>query len=151
LQRYHREGSESGWHFLTSRKEENIKKLADTVGFGYTYVPATKQYAHPTPLIFCTPSGRVSRYLDIKQYDPQTIKFSLMEAGEGKVGTITDQIFLSCFHYDPSTGRYAPQAMLFMQIGAGAVVLALGVVLIRRWSRDARKAKQQSLPPAVAG
>jgi protein SCO1 len=148
---YGREGAGGGWHFLTSRKEENIKKLADTVGFGYVYLPETKQYAHPTPLIICTPTGRVSRYLDMKQYDPQTIKFSLLEAGEGKVGTFADQFFLSCFHYDPDKGRYAPQAMFFMQIGAGATVLVMGVVLFRRWRRDARKGMQSSPLPLGEG
>ena len=146
LRLYGRPVAEQGWRFLTSRKEEAIKKLAATVGFVYVYVPETRQYAHPTPLMICTPEGRVSRYLDMKQYDPQTIKFSLLEAGEGKIGTAADQFFLSCFHYDPAKGRYAPQAMLFMQIGGGLTVLLFGGVLIRRWMRDARKKKELSHP-----
>ncbi|MCC6124864.1 MAG: SCO family protein [Pirellulales bacterium] len=141
LQDYGREGAGGGWHFLTSRKEQNIEKLAETVGFGYAYDPKTKQYAHPTPLIVCTPTGRVSRYLDMKQYDPQTIKFSLLEAGEGKVGTFADQFFLSCFHYDPEKGRYAPQAIFFMQLGGGISVVILGSVLFRYWIRDAKQEK----------
>jgi protein SCO1/2 len=145
LKIYNRDSAASGWHFLTTRKEDNIKKLADTVGFGYVYVPKTKQYAHPTPLMICTPTGKMSRYLDLKQYDPQTIKYSLLEASEGKVGTFSDQFFLSCFHYDPSTGRYGPSAMLFMQIGGAVSVLILGAFLVRRWMKDARK-RNASLP-----
>ena len=143
LRLYGRPVAENGWHFLTCRKEATIKKLAATVGFGYIYVPETRQYAHPTPLMICTPEGRVSRYLDMKQYDPQTIKFSLLEAGAGKVGTAADQFFLSCFHYDPERGRYAPQAMLFMQIGGGLTALMFGGVLFRFWIRDAKKRKTQ--------
>jgi protein SCO1 len=139
LRLYGRPVAEQGWHFLTCHKVATIKKLAATVGFGYVYVPETRQYAHPTPLMICTPEGRVSRYLDMKQYDPQTIKYSLLEAGEGKVGTAADQFFLSCFHYDPARGRYAPQAMLYMQIGGGLSALVFGSVLIRYWIRDARK------------
>jgi protein SCO1 len=139
LRLYDRPVAEQGWRFLTSRKEANIKKLAETVGFGYVYVPETRQYAHPTPLMVCTPEGRVSRYLDMKRYDPQTIKFSLMEASEGKAGTFADQFFLSCFHYDESKGRYAPQAMIFMQIGGGLSALVFGGVLMRFWVREARK------------
>jgi protein SCO1/2 len=139
LRIYNRDGAASGWRFLTTRKEENIKKLAHTVGFGYVYVPKSKQYAHPTPLMICTPGGRMSRYLDLKQYDPQTIKYSLLEASEGKVGTFSDQFFLSCFHYDPSTGRYGPSAMLFMKIGGAISVLILGAFLVHRWMKDARK------------
>jgi protein SCO1 len=139
LRLYDRPVEENGWHFLTSRKEANIKKLADTIGFGYVYLPEKKQYAHPTPLMVCTPDGRLSRYLDMRQYDPQTIKFSLMEASDGKTGTFADQFFLSCFHYDESKGRYAPQAMVFMQVGGGLTALVLGIVLLRYWIRDARK------------
>jgi protein SCO1/2 len=142
LRLYGRPVGENGWRFLTCRKEATIRKLAATIGFGYTYVPETRQYAHPTPLMICTPKGVVSRYLDMKQYDQQTIKFSLMEAGEGKVGTVTDQFFLSCFHYDAERGRYAPQAMRFMQMGGGLSVLILGSVLIRFWIREAKKKKQ---------
>lgn len=141
LRLYGRAGCEKGWHFLTTSKEASIKKLAETVGFGYTYVPETRQYAHPTPLMICTPSGKVSRYLDMKQYDPQTIRFSLLEASEGKIGTATDQFFLSCFHYDAEKGRYAPAAMRLMQIGAGLTVLVVGGFLISRWIREARKGK----------
>jgi protein SCO1/2 len=141
LRLYGREGAVEGWHFLTSRKEEDIKKLAKTVGFGYVYVPETKQYAHPTPLMICTPDGRVSRYLDMSQYDPQTIKFSLLEASEGKTGSYADQFFLSCFHYDAERGRYAPKAMVFMQLGGGLTVFVVGAVLIRRWMRDASRRK----------
>ena len=43
---YRHPGSDAGFHFLTGR-EENIKKLADAVGFRYTYDPAIAQYAHP--------------------------------------------------------------------------------------------------------
>jgi protein SCO1/2 len=60
LQQYGRPGSAEGWHFLVGR-EENIKKVADTVGFGYRYVG--DQYVHAAVLFICTPDGRVSRYI----------------------------------------------------------------------------------------
>ena len=62
LKIYNRPGSAAGWHFLTGR-EENIKKLAATVGFGYVYVAETKQFAHTAVTMILTPGGRVSRYL----------------------------------------------------------------------------------------
>jgi protein SCO1/2 len=139
LRLYDRPVNVQGWRFLTSRKEATIKNLAETVGFGYTYVPESRQYAHPTPLMICTPEGRVSRYLDMKQYNAQTVKFSLMEASNGKIGTITDQFFLSCFHYDEKSGRYGPQAMRFMQLGGGLTTLIFAGMLFRYWIRDSRK------------
>jgi protein SCO1 len=148
LRLYGRPVAEQGWRFITCRKEATIKKLAETIGFGYTYVPETRQYAHPTPLMICTPTGKVSRYLDMKQYDPQTIKFSLMEASEGKVGTAADLFFLSCFHYDAERGRYAPEAMRFMQLGGGLTALVFAGVLVRYWVRDARKKREQQVEVA---
>ncbi|MFT4593317.1 MAG: protein SCO1/2, partial [Phycisphaerales bacterium] len=36
LDHYDREGAENGWHFLTG-EQENITKLADSLGFGYVF------------------------------------------------------------------------------------------------------------------
>ncbi|MDQ6759489.1 MAG: SCO family protein, partial [Acidobacteriota bacterium] len=44
LEKYTRPHAVEGWHFLTG-KEENIKKLADSVGFHYVYDPISKQFA----------------------------------------------------------------------------------------------------------
>ena len=45
LGRYKRPQTAAGWHFLTG-EEQNIKKLADSVGFRYAYDPEIQQYAH---------------------------------------------------------------------------------------------------------
>ncbi len=76
LKAYRRAGADEGWHFLTG-KEENIKKLADTIGFHYRYSPETKQYYHVAVTFIVMPDGRVSRYLYGVAYDPQTIRLSL--------------------------------------------------------------------------
>ena len=101
LEEYGRSGTEAGWHFLTGREEE-IRRLADAVGFGYTYVEEDRIYAHEAVTIVCSPKGRVSRYLRGIEYKPQTLRLALVEAGEGKVGTTTDQIVLLCAHTTPT-------------------------------------------------
>ena len=58
LEEYGRLGGGAGWHFLTTQKEERIKKLADCIGFGYKYVPEKRQFMHPALLTICTPEGR---------------------------------------------------------------------------------------------
>ena len=67
-----------------------------------------------------TPEGRVSRYLYGVQHDPQTLRLSLVEASEGKIGIAVDKFLLFCFHYDADEGRYAPAAMNIMRVGGGA-------------------------------
>lgn len=140
LQAYRRADAAEGWHFLTGR-EENIKKLADTVGFHYRFSPDSRQYLHAAVTFVLTPDGRLSRYLYGVQYDPQTVRLSLLEAADGKIGTAADQILLFCFHYDADKGRYGPAAFRLMQVGSGATVLVLGglVWVLRRREKGKKK------------
>ncbi len=143
LKLYNRPRSAAGWHFLTGR-EEAIKRLAAAVGFHYRYVPATRQFVHSAALILCTPDGRVSRYLGGVLYHPQTLRLSLVEASQGKVGSALDQFFLSCFHYDEKAGRYGPFALGIMRIGGALTALALGGALVFFWIREGRRNKPTS-------
>lgn len=136
-------GQAGAYHCLTG-KDENIKALAATVGFKYTYSEETRQYAHAAVTFVCTPDGRVSRYLYGVEYNPQTVKFALLEAGQGKVGTTVDRFILACFHYDAEAGRYGPSAFRLMQAGGGFTVIMIGGVMWVVWRRDARRKKRAS-------
>jgi protein SCO1/2 len=133
LKLYGRPGAAEGYHFLTG-KEENIRKLADAVGFHYKFVPQTRQYSHAAVTMVLTPDGRVARYLYGVQYDPQTLRLSLLEASEGQIGSTTDRILLFCFHYDAERGRYGPAAFRLIQVGGGLTVVMLGgaIWILRR-------------------
>ncbi len=143
LKTYRRAGAMEGYHCLTGR-EENIKALADAVGFRYRYSPETRQYAHAAVTIILTPDGRISRYLYGVQYDPQTLRLSLTEASEGKIGSTMDQILLFCFHYDAARGRYGPAAFQLMRLGGGLTVLILGgtILIYRRREKSKVSAKK---------
>jgi len=141
LKLYGRPGAGAGWHCLTGRESE-IRKLAEVIGFRYKYVEQTGQYAHAAVTFVCTPDGRLSRYLYGIEYDPQTLRFSLLEASEGKVGTAMDQVLLFCFQYDATKGRYGPAAVRIMQVGGGLTVLVLGAVLWGFWRRELRRSRQ---------
>lgn len=144
LKIYRRAGAAEGYHFLTGR-EENIQKLAEVVGYRYKYSPATRQYAHAAVTMILTPDGRVSRYLYGVQYDPQTLRLSLYEAAEGKVGSTMDQILLFCFDYDSEEGRYGLAALRLMQIGGGLTVVILGgAIWVFRRREKAKDRVQQT-------
>lgn len=150
LEMYGRSGVADGWHVLVG-KEENIRKLAQTVGFGYAYLPDTNEYAHAAVTMVITPTGTVSRYLYGVEYDPQTVRFSLLEAAEGKIGTTLDQIILYCFHYDADKNRYGPAAMKIMRVGGILTLVVLGgmvLVFRRRRGRDSAPAEKSSPPSA---
>jgi protein SCO1/2 len=138
LRRYERPGAGAGYAFLTG-KNDQIKKLADAIGFHYRYVPETGEYSHVAVTMICTPDGRLSRYLDGVEYDPQTLRLALLEASEGKIGSPMEHFFLYCFEYDATAGTYGPSAFKLMRLGAGAMVLVVGGVLAIYWRREYRR------------
>jgi protein SCO1/2 len=138
IKHYGRLDSAPAWHFLTAH-ETAIKQLTDAVGFQYTYDPRTDQFAHGAALLVLTPDGRVSRYFYGFEYKPRDLRLAIVEASEGKVGTMTDQFLLLCFHYDPVTGKYSRNAMMFARAGGLTTVFALGgfiFVMIRKERRE---------------
>lgn len=128
--------SRSGWNFLVGGRA-SIKQVTEAVGFRYKYLPSRQEYSHPAVAVLCTPDGRISRYLYGVRFPEQTLRLSLVEASEGKIGTAGDQLLLFCFHYDPETGTYAPRAArMTMTVGCLATVIALAGGLAMLWSRD---------------
>lgn len=134
IRRYGRLDSANGWHFLTAH-ESAIKKLASSVGFQYAYDSRTDQFAHGAALLILTPEGKTSRYFYGFEYKPRDLRMAIVEASEGKIGNAVDQLLLLCFHYDPTTGKYSRNAMMFARAGGITTVFALGgfiFVLIRK-------------------
>ncbi len=125
IRHYGRLDSASGWHFLTAH-DTAIKALTDSVGFQYSYDSRTDQFAHGAALLVLTPDGRTSRYFYGFEYKPRDLRMAIVEASEGKVGSLTDQLLLLCFHYDPVTGKYSRNAMMVARAGGVATLLGLG-------------------------
>jgi len=141
IKRYERPSAAKGWHFLTG-KEPEIRQLASTLGFGYTYDRATGEYAHAAAIFLATPDGHVARYLYGIEYPARRLRLALVEASAGEIGTTIDQLILYCYHYDPSSRRYSPVAMNIMRLGASATALILGLSLGGFWLREARRRKK---------
>lgn len=153
-EKYARPGSAGGWHFLVG-DSKNIQALADAVGFRYKFVPDTGEYAHAATLMVITPDGVVSRYINGVGYDAKTLRLSLVEAADGKVGSTMDQILLTCFIYDHTKGKYGPQAERIMAYGGAITVVILSLALTPYWLYRRKHPNLQptgestvSLPPA---
>jgi protein SCO1 len=139
LERYKRPSANAGWHFLTG-SQASIDRLTKAVGFRYVWDDGLKQFAHPTGITVLTAGGRLSRYLFGVEYWPRDLRFALIDASAGKIGSPVEQVMLYCYHYDPETGRYGFAIMRVLRLAAAATVLALGtfiVVMVRR-ERTAR-------------
>src|SRR5258708_5906751 len=137
VERYNRPAAAGAWHFL-SGDQTSIDRLTKAAGFRYVWDAPTKQFAHPTGIVVLTPDGRLARYLFGIEYGPRDLRYALVQASNGRVGTAVDALLLYCYHYDPMTGRYGLVVMRAMRIAGAATVLIIGAfifVMIRREKR----------------
>ncbi|HEX8130007.1 MAG TPA: SCO family protein [Pyrinomonadaceae bacterium] len=138
----------AGWHFLTGDKAA-IDALASAVGFKYAFDTATNQYAHASGVMMTTPQGKLSHYFYGIEYAPRDLKFGLVEASEGKIGSAVDKLTLYCFHYDPTTGKYGPAIMNIMRLTGIVTVVGLVILIMvlqrrRRSSSSAPEGRPMS-------
>ena len=145
VERYGRPQTADGWHFLTGR-EENIRALANAVGFRYEYDEETKQYAHGAGVELLTPKGVIARYFYGIEYSPRDLRLGIVEASEEKVGSPIDSVLLLCFHYDPTTGKYGATAMTMVRVGAVVTMIGFAAFLFVAVRRE-RAAGQQAATP----
>ncbi|QNN24439.1 SCO family protein [Planctomycetales bacterium ZRK34] len=141
-----------GWHFLVG-DEQNIRKATEATGFMFKWVPEQEQYAHGAALFVMTPDGRFSQTLKGIAYDAKTLRLALVEASGGKIGSVSEQLLMYCFSYDPDTGRYGPAAIKIMRLGGAmtVVVLALTILAYRlNEKRRLRKSNRNHAQPDAA-
>jgi protein SCO1/2 len=138
LKRYERPGSEHGWHFLTGDGPP-VKRLTNVAGFKYALDPKSGQYAHPAGLIVATPEGKIARYIYGLEFPVSALRWSLIEASAGKIGSPIDKMLLMCFHYDPSTGRYNFAVMAAVRTLGVSTFASLATYMFVMLRRDRRK------------
>ena len=120
---------EVDWSFHTG-DQANITALSDAVGFKYRYDKKRDQYIHVPAIFFLSPRGKLTRFLHGLRYLPRDLKYALMEASDGRIGTVTDKVFMSCFHFDPKTGKYQVYAFGIMRLAGIVVAVILVVTLV---------------------
>jgi protein SCO1 len=138
-------GQAAGWNLLTGSPAA-IEGLTESVGYKYKAVEIAgeTEYAHPAVLIILSPEGQVSRYLYPDQesagveFSPQTMRLSLIEASQGRVGSTIDRFLLTCLRFDQHTGKYTKNVQAIMRYAGGATVLLMAAVFVPLWVRSAR-------------
>jgi protein SCO1/2 len=139
------DSTDEDWPFLLPGpgREGEVARLAESVGFRYKYDARSRQFAHAAVALVLTPEGKVSRYLYGVDFKPRDLRFAVVEASGGRVGTTLDRVLLTCFKYDPMTQSYTPYAFGFVRIGAllsfAALVTLLGVLWHREWVLHKRR------------
>jgi protein SCO1/2 len=144
LTAYGKPAAAQGWTFLTGRRG-SIDPLLKSTGFRIAWNEERQEWMHVAALLICTPDGRISRYLYGVLFEPKTLRLSLVEASEGKIGTTMDQLLLFCYHYDGK--GYSLAGMRVVQAGGGVTLLAVGLLLAVLWRRERRRATATPAPP----
>ncbi len=141
---YGQSGSEAGFHFLTGSAEE-IKKITSAAGYRYYYDEEAKQWAHATGVLLVAPDGRMARFLPGVEPFPRDLQFGLLEASEGRIGTIVDRAVLYCYQYNEASGRYGAAIMRTLRLSALGTMIALAGFVVFSLRRE-RKAASSHTP-----
>lgn len=148
IEAYHREVTNRGWDFLIG-DQATVKTVADAVGFKYRWDARDEQFAHAAGAFVITPSGRISRTMYGMSF-PE-MRLALLEASEGKMGTVGDKVLLFCFHYDPVAGGYVLATLRLMKAGGALTVLLLSLFLFRFWRVERRRRRDGDSPAPGPG
>ncbi|MBO6574925.1 MAG: SCO family protein [Rhodothermales bacterium] len=136
-----------GWHFLTG-SQESIDAISEAMGYGFKWVEASQEYAHPAALMLASPEGVLTRYIHGLTFEARDVKLAVIEASEGRVGTAMDKIFLFCYRYDSQANSYVADAWAIMRAGGLLTMILLGGTLLVLWRRERRTLDPGS--PAVS-
>jgi protein SCO1/2 len=125
------------WPFLVG-DEPNIRRLADAVGFQYSYDEASGQYSHAAALFVVGADGRVSRYVYGIAFDPADLAGALTAAGANRRVSSLETVILRCFHYVPALRQHGGFVVWLLRIGGLTVTAAMVSMLLVLWRREAR-------------
>lgn len=148
LKAYGRDIGARGFDFLVG-DEASTKRVADAVGFGFRWDARQQQYAHAAGAFVITPGGRISRTLYGLSY-VSDLRLSLLEASEGKIGSVVERVLLFCYHYDPVSRGYILATMRVLKLSGALTILVIGAFLLRFWRAERRRSKDGGGPPASA-
>jgi len=131
---------EAGFDFLVGQPDR-IEALAESIGYRYRWSDEADQYLHPAAIVVLTPEGKISQYfLDMDwQYKPeQRLRGALVNASDGRIGSVTEKVALMFCNYHPKDGTYSASAYKIMRIGAPILGIGLVFGIVRFSMRKAR-------------
>ncbi|MFC4167011.1 thioredoxin domain-containing protein [Teichococcus aestuarii] len=108
--------------------------------FGYEarYDAETDSYAHPLGVLVLAPDGRLSRVLGGLALDPPALRLALVEAAEGRLGSLGERLRLFCYGFDAARGVWTAWIRRVLMLGSVATSLALGGFMLWALRRERR-------------
>ena len=124
-----------------------VQALAQRLGYRYQRngqdAAGIPRWAHPAVAIVATPQGRISSYVSGIGIDPAALRQALVQAGEGRTGSLYDRVALLCAHIDPRLGRHSAAVLRGLQATGLVLVLALAAA----WWRLSRRGPSAKAAP----
>jgi protein SCO1 len=111
-------------------EESAIAAAAAALGYRYAYDAEHDQFAHPAAAFVVNPAGRVSRVLSAMGLDGPDLRLALIEAGEGRIGSLGDRLRLLCYGFDPLRGTYTETITLWLEVAALATMLGMAAAMV---------------------
>lgn len=119
----------NGWRFFTG-DSVNIHRFTDGAGFFFKRDSAT--WLHAGALIFLSPEGKVTRYINGINYLPFDVKMAVIESSKGNVTPTVANVLRFCFSYNPTSRTYALNFMRLAMVGILVLVAVfVGVFIVR--------------------
>jgi protein SCO1 len=130
----------AGATIMLTGEEATISAATATLGYRYVYDAEHDQFAHPAVAFAVNAGGRVTRVLSALTLDGAGLRLALVEAGEGRVGSLGDRLLLLCYGFDPVRGVYTQKIMLWLELAAIFMLFAMAGAMVVMNAKARRRA-----------
>jgi len=103
-----------------------VAALTGALGYRYYYDADDDQYVHPAAAYVLSAKGKVVRLLTGIGLSGADMRLALVEASQGRIGTLRDRVRLLCSHFDPVHGAYDVAVSRMLAATGLVTMLALG-------------------------
>lgn len=128
-----------GFHFLRG-EEAQVRALLDALGFQVRQMG--EDYAHAAMLAVISPQGKITRTLAGVEFAKRDFHLALLEAAQGKVGTVMDRFMLYCFRFNQESGAYSFAALRILRLGGGLTLLTLLLIGAGLWKKEFERSRR---------
>ncbi len=125
----------NGWDFLVGQPDA-VRSIMSQLGF--KFAADGKEFSHAAGIMVLTPNGKISRYFFGIEYPSTEARYTLVEASQGRIGGIIDHVFLYCFRFDPTKGKYSILVWnVTRAVCIAFTVLLAGMLILLRMKENA--------------
>jgi protein SCO1/2 len=107
--------------FVTA-DQRTVEAMTSALGYRYSFDAEAGQYVHPEAAYVLRKDGKVSRVLTGLGLSGEEVRLALVEASEGRSGSVGDRVRLLCSAFDPAHGTYD---LVVSRVLAGTAIVTI--------------------------